>query len=118
MTHLIRLSDYSQRIPRTAPHTLFFTRSELMMLIGWYSMAVARGEWRDYALDHLEDAAVFSVFRHAHEQPLFSIVKSARSHRKGVLFSLYRGSQRLDHRSSLTDLITRIREKPRLVSDT
>ncbi len=36
---------------------------------------VAAGEWRDYALDFLEDVAVFSVFRHTGEMPLFRVEK-------------------------------------------
>jgi hypothetical protein len=36
---------------------------------------VAAGEWRDYALDFLDEVAVFSVFRHASEMPLFRIEK-------------------------------------------
>ncbi len=36
---------------------------------------VAAGEWRDYAIDHLRDRAVFSVFRRTSEVPLFQIVK-------------------------------------------
>jgi hypothetical protein len=36
---------------------------------------VACGEWRDYALDFLDDMAVFSIFRHASEMPLFRIEK-------------------------------------------
>jgi hypothetical protein len=36
---------------------------------------VAAGEWRDYALDFLDDVAVFSIFRHASEMPLFRIEK-------------------------------------------
>ena len=36
---------------------------------------VAANEWRDYAIDHLADRAVFSVFRRTSETPLFQIVK-------------------------------------------
>ncbi len=36
---------------------------------------VAGGHWRDYAIDGLRDAAVFSVFRRASEAPLYRIEK-------------------------------------------
>jgi hypothetical protein len=36
---------------------------------------VAKGEWRDYAIDGLGEAAVFSIFRRASEQPLYRIEK-------------------------------------------
>src|SRR4051794_25362161 len=52
-----------------------FDRAELNRILGVYGRMVAAGEWRDYALDFLEDAAVFSIFRHAAEMPLFRIEK-------------------------------------------
>jgi len=52
-----------------------FDRLELNRILGVYGRMVAAGEWRDYALDFLEDAAMFSIFRHAAEMPLFRIEK-------------------------------------------
>jgi len=61
---------------RSARHTLYFTRSELNQLLGLYSRNVARGIWRDYAIDHRDGQALFSVFRHTQECALYTIVKS------------------------------------------
>jgi hypothetical protein len=36
---------------------------------------VAAGEWRDYGIDGLREAAVFSVFRRSSEAPLYRIEK-------------------------------------------
>ncbi|MDZ7629089.1 MAG: DUF2794 domain-containing protein [Parvularculaceae bacterium] len=52
-----------------------FTREELSRILGLYGNFVAAGEWRDYAIDHLKDAAVFSIFRRAAETPLYRIEK-------------------------------------------
>lgn len=52
-----------------------FTREELSRLLGLYGYFVAAGEWRDYAIDHLREAAVFSIFRRAAETPLYRIEK-------------------------------------------
>jgi hypothetical protein len=52
-----------------------FTRPELVRILGLYGQFVAAGEWRDYAIDLLKDAAVFSVFRRASEMPLYRIEK-------------------------------------------
>ena len=38
-------------------------------------MMVGAGEWRDYALSHLADRAVFAVYKRAHEAPLFRVEK-------------------------------------------
>lgn len=53
-----------------------FDRRELDEILRLYGRMVAANEWRDYAIDHLSDRAVFSVFRRTSEQPLYQIVKS------------------------------------------
>jgi hypothetical protein len=53
-----------------------FHRRELDLILRLYGRMVAAGEWRDYAIDHLRDRAVFSVFRRTSEVPLFRIVKT------------------------------------------
>jgi hypothetical protein len=65
-----------------------FDRSELNRILGVYGRMVAAGEWRDYALDFLEDAAVFSIFRHAAEMPLFRIEKQPKLRAKQGQYSV------------------------------
>lgn len=36
---------------------------------------VSIGEWRDYAMDALDDYAVFSIYRRTSERPLFQVEK-------------------------------------------
>jgi hypothetical protein len=62
---------------RNRRRTLYFTRAELNQLLGLYSRNVARGIWRDYAIDHRDGQALFSIFRHTHEAAVYTIVKSA-----------------------------------------
>lgn len=52
-----------------------FDRLELNRILTLYGRMVAAGEWRDYALDFLDEVAVFSVFRRTSEMPLFRIEK-------------------------------------------
>jgi hypothetical protein len=40
-----------------------------------YGRMVSSGEWRDYAIDGLTNAAVFSVYRRASEAPFYRIEK-------------------------------------------
>ncbi len=56
---------------------MFFNRRELKQLLSIYSRRVASGEWRDYAIDHAPGMAAFSVFRHSHDRPLFTVAKCA-----------------------------------------
>lgn len=62
-----------------------FQRRELDQILRLYGRMVAANEWRDYAIDHLSDRAVFSVFRRASETPLYRITKDpALARRQGM----------------------------------
>ncbi len=55
-----------------------FHRSELSVILGLYGRMVAAGLWRDYGISMLRDVAVFTVFRHTAEHPLYRIEKRPR----------------------------------------
>ena len=63
--------------PSAAPASaqVFFDRPELDLILSVYGRMVAAGEWRDYGIAALKDAAVFSVFRRTAEAPLYRIEK-------------------------------------------
>jgi hypothetical protein len=61
--------------PPSVPRQVAFDRRELDTILRVYGRKVAEGEWRDYAIDHLEDRAVFSIFRRASEMPMFRVEK-------------------------------------------
>lgn len=63
---------------RAAHEKIAFDRRELGAILGLYGRMVAAGEWRDYAMAFLRDHAVFSVFRHSGEHPLYRIEKHPR----------------------------------------
>ncbi|HEY4943355.1 MAG TPA: DUF2794 domain-containing protein [Rhizomicrobium sp.] len=52
-----------------------FDRAELNRILILYGRMVAAGAWRDYAIDFLDEVAVFSIFRRASEMPLFRVEK-------------------------------------------
>jgi hypothetical protein len=54
---------------------VFFDRRELNLVLQTYGRGVARGDWRDYAMDALDDRALFSIFRRASESPLYQVEK-------------------------------------------
>ena len=114
---VLPLRDYrSQRRP------LYFTRSELNQLLGLYSRNVARGIWRDYAIDHRDGMALFSVFRHTHESAAYTIVKSlAPGSAPGTgqaEFIVLSGRQRLRAARSLGEALEWFRAKLTLVPTT
>ena len=55
-----------------------FDRLELNRILTLYGRMVSCGEWRDYALDFLDEVAIFSIFRRSSEMPLFRIEKRPR----------------------------------------
>ncbi|MFI4976931.1 MAG: DUF2794 domain-containing protein, partial [Caulobacterales bacterium] len=67
--------DTQHHHPAHATPITFFERRELDALLRLYGRMVSAGVWRDYAIDGLKDAAVFSVFQRASEQPLYRIEK-------------------------------------------
>ncbi len=63
------------QFPAASSRVVFFERRELDRLLRLYGRMVAGGEWRDYGIAGLKDAAVFSVFRRTAEAPLYRIEK-------------------------------------------
>lgn len=63
----------SSRGARPAEQT--FSRYELSLILNVYGRMVAAGKWRDYAIDHRRDRAVFSIFRGTAEQPIYRVEK-------------------------------------------
>ena len=74
------------RQPQTGPVT--FNRQEISRILEVYGRRVAEGEWRDYAIDHRRDEAVFSIFRRTSEVPLYRIVKQPRLARRQGAYSV------------------------------
>lgn len=74
--------------PGGRPGAVFFDRGELDQILRLYGRMVAEGEWRDYAIDAVGDAAVFSVFRRASEAPLYRIEKRPSLARRQGAWSL------------------------------
>src|SRR5438067_13743398 len=107
---VLPLKDY-----RVTRRTLYFTRPELNQLLGLYSRHVARGVWRDYAIDHRDGQALFSVFRHTHECAAYTIVKSLSSPSSQTEYTVLRGRQRLRAAHNLDEALEVFRTKLTLV---
>ncbi len=65
-----------------------FDRHELSEILKVYGRMVAAGEWRDYAIDHLADRAVFSIFRRSSEIPLYRVEKNPKLARRQGAYSV------------------------------
>lgn len=93
-----------------------FDRRELDQILRLYGRMVAANEWRDYAIDHLSDRAIFSVFRRTSEVPLYQIVKDPRmARRQGAFAVIATGGRVLKRGHELARVLGVFDSKLRLV---
>jgi hypothetical protein len=97
-------------VPQSACVT--FDRRELDRILGLYGRMVAAGEWRDYAIDFLRDRAVFSVFRHAAEVPIYRIEKNPKLARRQGAYSVITATGLIMRRGHELDRVLRVLDKP------
>ncbi|MGY9055125.1 MAG: DUF2794 domain-containing protein [Alphaproteobacteria bacterium] len=112
MSTVIQLSNFQRSKRRVS-----FEKRELRELMNVYSRRVAKGEWRDYAIDHDVGMAVFSIYRSAFELPLYRIAKIAgRSVAEQTEWMVVSGSKRLKRTTSLPEALSVFDSKLEVVS--
>lgn len=102
---------------RKKQKTSYFSRPELTRILNVYSRRVADGEWRDYALDHLEGSAYFSIYRSSQEMPLYTIEKKRLPGKDLWLFRLSDRRKVIKSGSRLQDILDYLNGLPRLVNN-
>ena len=102
--------------PKKLRRQLYFSRTELSHILATYSARVASGDWRDYALDHMDGVALFSIFRHTHEKPLFVIEKKQHHPKEKPQFILRDRSRILCRSNNVSDVTGHFSKLPRLIS--
>lgn len=115
------IEDWSSRgaAPATQRSARFiapisFDRRELDAILRVYGRKVAEGEWRDYAIDHLPESAVFSIFRHSSEYPLYRVEKVPALARKQGAYRVVAASGAILKRGHELASVLRVFDKPRL----
>lgn len=88
-----------------------FHRSELAPILSTYGRMVAAGEWRDYGISHLKDAAVFSVFRRSSENPLYMIEKRPKLRQRNAMYSVIAMDGRILKRGNDLRTVLRILDR-------
>lgn len=73
---LLRAAAPAARMAPRGSAEVRFDRAELNRILSVYGRMVAAGEWRDYAIDFLDDRAIFSVYRRTSEMPLYRVEKN------------------------------------------
>jgi len=91
-----------------------FSRSELNFILRVYGRKVSEGTWRDYAIDHLSDRAVFSIYRRTSEYPLYRVEKvPALARKQGAYRIIAAGGAILKRGHDLATLM-RFLDRPKL----
>ncbi len=108
MANLIRLGE-------AAPKYSFvhFNRTELTLLLNLYARRVSEGAWRDYAIDQGAECAVFSIYRHTLDRPVFTITKLACGKRAEYVAAT--PERELARSGSLAETLAALDRSPRLV---
>ena len=96
----------------STPAVVAFDRLELRDLLNLYGRMVAAGEWRDYAMDFTPELAIFSVFRRAHDVPLYRIEKNPKLARKQGQYVLKGAAGQVVKRGHELPLVLRFLDKP------
>jgi uncharacterized protein DUF2794 len=103
MSAVFRLSDFRRH------RRIFFTRGELNQLLSLYSRQVMRGEWRDYAIDQHDGAALFSMYRRSQELPLYTVVKAAPGASRHGDYMLLSGRHRLATAATMGEVLAELK---------
>ncbi|MEJ7776682.1 MAG: DUF2794 domain-containing protein [Sphingomicrobium sp.] len=75
-------------LPRDRRSIICFDRVELMRIMDLYGRMVSAGHWRDYAIGHHPDHAVFAAFRRTAERPEARIEKRPQLRAKQGMYAL------------------------------
>ncbi len=92
------------------PDPVSFHRRELSVILSLYGRMVAAGLWRDYGISMLRDVAVFAVFRHTAEHPLYRIEKWPRLAGRQGQYSVVAMDGRILKRGSDLAVVLRVLE--------
>ena len=102
---------------RSTSKPVAFQRQELNAILRIYGKKVSEGEWRDYAIDHLSDRAVFSIFLRSSEMPLYKVEKvPALAKKQGAFRVVAAASGMILRRGHELAAVLRVLDKPRLAT--
>jgi hypothetical protein len=103
--------------PAAPVQKVTFDRRELDRILSLYGRMVAAGEWRDYAIDFLKERAVFSVFRHSSEMPIYRIEKNPKLAQRQGAYSVVSATGLIMRRGHELERVLRVLDKgPSLVT--
>ena len=73
----LNLSNTASFINKNNKNFIFFSKYELTSILNLYSKQVSKGFWKDYALDSSGNTAIFSIYKHSQDKPIYQIIKKS-----------------------------------------
>ena len=67
---------------------LYFSKEELTKILGVYSQYVAKGEWKDYAMDFDNKNAFFYTYKNTNTKPDCIFTKYKENNKKKIFYKL------------------------------
>ena len=71
------ISNSRGAIKNNSKKIIFFSKYELTSILNLYSQQVSKGFWKDYALDSSVNTAIFSIYKHSQDKPIYQIIKKS-----------------------------------------
>ena len=91
---------------------IFFSKYELSSILNLYSKQVSKGFWKDYALDSKMNTAIFSIYKHSHDKPIYQIIKkSMKGFRNIPDFYITQDEQIINKSSELITILSKFEKK-------
>ena len=104
--------SYSANTIKLDKNFIFFSKFELTAILNLYSKQVSKGSWRDYALDNKINTAIFSIYRHTHDKPLYQIIKkSQKGFRNKPEFSIKNDVSTINKSNEILTILSKFEKK-------
>ena len=111
-TNKTKINDNTVKLKRFEKKFIFFSKLELTSILNLYSKQVSKGYWRDYALDSKIDNAIFSIYRHTQDKPMYQIIKnSIKGFRNKPTFYIKKGEEIISKSSKLSIILSHFEKK-------
>ena len=111
-TNKTNLKNNTLNLKKIEKKYIFFSKSELTYILSLYSKQVSKGHWRDYALDSKIDNAIFSIYKHTQDRPMFQIIKySQKGFRNKPTFCIKKGEEVISKSNSLFTILSNFEKK-------
>ena len=111
-TNKTKIKDNTVNIKKFEKKFIFFSKIELTSILNLYSKQVSKGYWRDYALDSKVDNAIFSIYRHTQDKPMYQIIKnSQKGFRNKPSFYIKKGEEFIGKSNSLFTILSNFEKK-------